>query len=308
MLGAIIGDVYGSIYEFDNEKDKSKIKLSRFSTPTDDSIMTIAISKALLICYDELISKTEDYEKHLYDKCEEIMVAYGNAYSRKGYGGRFRKWLVDPNRKPYGSYGNGSGMRVSPVGWMFDSLEDTLNIARITAEPTHNHPEGIKGAQAIAAGIYLLRMGKTKEEVKKYIAETFEYDLDRKLDDIKKHYKFEVSCQKSVPEAIISFLEGESYEEVILNAISLGGDSDTIACMAGALAEVIYKIPDYIREGVIENISNQHELKPRDFEFYNKVVLKKKNPNFHEPPVEFEYSKFNPLEYLKDLGLGRNLE
>ncbi len=301
MLGAIIGDVYGSIYEFDNEKDKSKIKLTRFSTPTDDSIMTIAISKALLICHDELINKTEGFEKHFYDKCEEVMVAYGNTFSNKGYGPRFYEWLHNPYREPYGSYGNGSGMRVSAVGWMFDSLEDTLNIARITAEPTHNHPEGIKGAQAIAAGIYLLRTGSTKNEVKKYISKTFEYDLDRKLDDIKKNYKFEVSCQKSVPEAIIAFLEGESYEEVILNAISLGGDSDTIACMAGALAEVIYKIPDHMRDGVIGNIANQHELKPRDFEFYNKVVLKKKKPDFHEPPVEFEYKKFNPAEYLNGL-------
>jgi ADP-ribosylglycohydrolase len=308
MLGAVIGDVYGSVYEFRNEKHKDRIKLTRFSTPTDDSVMTIAISKALLLCYDELINKAEDYEKHFYDKCEELMVAYGNTFSGKGYGKRFHQWLRNPNREPYGSYGNGSAMRVSPVGWMFDSLEDTLNIARITAEPTHNHPEGIKGAQAIAAGIYLLREGKSKEEVKKYISETFEYDLDRKLADISKHYKFEVSCQKSVPEAIIAFLEGESYEEVLLNAISLGGDSDTIACMAGALAEVIYKIPDHMRYGVIENIVNQHELKPRDFEFYNKVVVKKKNPDFHEETVEFEYKEFDPVEYLKGLGLGRDLE
>ncbi|WP_081675852.1 ADP-ribosylglycohydrolase family protein [Butyrivibrio sp. AC2005] len=293
MLGAIIGDVYGSIYEFDNIKEKELVKLTKFSTPTDDSIMTIAISKALLSCYKDIKEKKEGYEKTLFDKCVEIMVAYGNTYPHKGYGGNFKKWLRNPNRKPYGSYGNGSAMRVSPVGWVCDSLEDTLQIAQITAETTHNHPEGIKGAQAVAAGIYLLRTGKDKDYVKQYITDTFDYDLDRKLDEIRKDYVFHVSCQRSVPEAIIAFLEGNSFEDVIRNAISIGGDSDTIACIAGSLAEVVYSIPDDMRNGVLTNITNQHELKPRDFEFYNKVVLKKKDRKLDEVPFVFEYEELD---------------
>ncbi|SFD02925.1 ADP-ribosylglycohydrolase family protein [Butyrivibrio sp. YAB3001] len=191
-------------------------------------------------------------------------------------------WLKNPVRCPYESYGNGSAMRVSSVGWLCDSLEDTLKVAKITALPTHNHPEGIKGAQAIAAGIFLLRTGHTKDEVKKYISYTFGYDLDRKLDDIRPTYTFHVSCQKSVPEAIIAFFKGTSYEDVIRNAVSLGGDSDTIACIAGALAEVIYPIPVEIRESAAENIRSFHLLHESDLVYYNKVVLPKKNKDFGE--------------------------
>ncbi len=279
MIGAIIGDMVGSLYEFDNIKDKRFFFLTKYSLPTDDSIMTIAISRALYEFAGKAID-TEEKEKELYEACKRYMVSYGKQYPDAGYGGRFAWWIKNPLRKPYNSYGNGSAMRVSPAGWFCDSLEDTLKIAKITALPSHNHPEGIKGAQAIAAGIYLLRTGKTKDEVKQYISETFSYDLDRKLDDIRPTYTFHVSCQKSVPEAIIAFLEGTSYEDVIRNAVSLGGDSDTIACIAGALAEVIYPIPEEIRNSAAENIRSFHLLNDRDLIYYNQVVLSKKNKDF----------------------------
>jgi ADP-ribosylglycohydrolase len=307
MLGAIIGDVVGSIYEFNNIKDKRFFFLTKYSTITDDSVMTMAISRALLDCGEDIKNKTEGYEKKLYDKCVEYMVYYGKRFPDAGYGGRFRKWIKDENRTPYGSYGNGSAMRVSSVGWFCDSLEDTLKIAEITASPSHNHEEGIKGAQAIAAGIYLLRTGNSKDEVKKYISETFGYDLDRKIDDIRPGYKFHVSCQRSVPEAIIAFLEGESFEDVIRNAVSLGGDSDTIACMAGALAETIYEIPASIRDSVMENLIDQREVSRKDFDFYNTVVLEKKNPAFGDQsfkmpnPWEFPLEKDWKEDFLDEL-------
>ncbi len=297
MLGAIIGDIVGSIYEFNNVKDKRFFFLTKYSTITDDSVMTMAISRALLDCSESIQNKDEGYEKKLYDKCIEYMVYYGKRFPDAGYGRRFGKWLTDENRKPYGSYGNGAAMRVSPVGWLCDSLEDTLHIAEITASPSHDHPEGIKGAQAIAAGIFLLRTGSNKEEVKKYISDTFGYDLDRKLDDIRPKYGFHVSCRKSVPEAIIAFLEGESFEDAIRNAVSLGGDSDTIACMAGALAETIYEIPAEIRDSVKENLIEQREVSQKDFDFYNTVVLKRKDPALGEQsfimpnPWEFPVEK-----------------
>ncbi len=294
MLGAIIGDIVGSIYESNNVKDKRFFLLTKYSTITDDSAMTMAISRALLDCGEDIENKTDGYENKLYDKCVEYMVYYGNRFPHVGYGSRFKKWLNDENRAPYGSYGNGSAMRVSPVGWFCDSLEDTLHIAKITASPSHNHEEGIKGAQAIAACIYLLRTGNSKEEVKKYISETFGYDLDRKLDDIRPTYTFHVSCQRSVPEAIIAFLEGESFEDVIRNAVSLGGDSDTIACMAGALAETIYEIPARIMDSVKENLIEQREVSRKDFDFYNTVVLGKKNPAF----CDQSFNMPNPWEMI----------
>ena len=307
MIGAIIGDMVGSIYEYNNILDKRFFLLTKYSTITDDSAMTMAIARALLDCDKDIKEKREGYEQKLYDKCIEHMVYYGKRFPDVGYGRRFAKWLKDENRKPYGSYGNGAAMRVSPVGWFCDSLEDTLHIAEITAYPSHNHEEGIKGAQAIAAGIYLLRTGSNKEEVKKYITDTFGYDLDRKLDDIRPNYSFHVSCQESVPEAIIAFLEGESFEDVIRNAVSLGGDSDTIACMAGALAETIYEIPKKIRDSVKENLIEQREVSRKDFDFYNLVVVGKKNKalgdqSFDMPnPWEFPIEKPWTVEFYQEL-------
>lgn len=273
MLGAIIGDIVGSIYEFRNVKSKNYILLSEGSFPTDDSMMTIAVSKALLKNQDKILGKIVCYKDDLYDSLVSKMVYYGNFYPRKSYGGRFKAWLKSPNLEPYGSYGNGSAMRVSPAGWICDNLEDTLEIAKITALPSHNHPEGIKGAQSVAAAIFILRIGNDKDYVKKYISESFGYDLNRTLDEIRQNYKFEVSCQKSVPEAFIAFLEGESFEDVIRGAVSLGGDSDTIAAIAGSLAEVIYPIEDKFTDYIQNHMSQFEELWDDRLEFYNKIVI-----------------------------------
>ncbi|MCR4744010.1 MAG: ADP-ribosylglycohydrolase family protein, partial [Lachnospiraceae bacterium] len=267
------GDVVGSVYEGHNVKRKDFILLRMESHPTDDSMMTIAVSKAMLENLEKIRNKEEGYQEALYDSVVQKMLYYGNKYIHKGYGGRFRAWLKSSTHEPYNSYGNGSAMRVSPAGWVCDNLEDTLEIAKITALPTHNHPEGIKGAQSVAAAIFLLRTGHDKEYIKNYISENFEYDLDRTLDIIRPNYRFEVSCQKSVPEAFIAFLEGESYEEVIRGAISIGGDSDTIAAIAGSMAEVIYPIEDKFITYIKDHLPQFTELWDDRLDFYNKIVI-----------------------------------
>ncbi len=279
MLGAIIGDIVGSIYEFDNVKSKKFQLLGDGKFTTDDTIMTIAVSKAIMKNKDKISKKVDGYEDDLYESLVKKMVYYGSLYPRKGYGGRFKKWLKSTKHEPYGSYGNGSAMRVSPAGWICDTLEDTLEIARITAIPTHNHPEGIKGAQSVAAVIFLLRTGHDKAYVKDYVTKTFGYDLDRTLDEIRPDYTFHVSCQKSVPEAIIAFLEGESFEDVIRGAVSIGGDSDTIAAIAGSMAEVIYPIEDKFTDYIQDHMVQFGELWDDRLEFYNKVVIPYKIKN-----------------------------
>ena len=189
------------------------------------------------------ISGDNDYEHNYYE--------FGKKYEGRGYGGGFASWLQNPDRKPYGSWGNGSAMRVSPIGWACDTLEETLEEAQWSAEVTHNHPEGIKGAQSVAGAIYLARTGRSKAEIKTFVETTFGYDLNRTIDQIRPNYKFEVSCQKSVPEAIIAFLESKDFESAIRLGISLGGDSDTIACITGGIAEAFYgEIPAGIQEQV----------------------------------------------------------
>lgn len=243
MLGAIFGDIVGSVYEFRNTKDYNFPLLKDYSRPTDDSYMTLAVCKALM----EADGKSpEEIREHLIDVMHDI----GNRYPRAGYGGMFATWLFNRMREPYNSYGNGSGMRVSAVGWLYPTLKETLDMAELTASVTHNHPEGIKGAQAIAACIFLARSGEDKDSIRDYVEKTFDYDLHRTLDEIRPHYDFYEICQKSVPEAIIAFLEGSCYEDVIRKAVSLGGDSDTIACMAGGIAEAYYEMPDVFKKEV----------------------------------------------------------
>lgn len=228
ILGAIIGDVWGSVYERKPTKHKEDVILDNRCHFTDDTAMTISNMKWLL---------SGDLSK---EKLIECMHEVGNAYPNAGYGGKFFWWITKRKTEAYNSWGNGSAMRVSPVGWVFDNLEDVLKYAKISAEVTHNHPEGIKGAQAIAAAVFMARQGESKAKIKKYIEETFEYDLDRKLDDIKMSYSFEVSCQKSVPESIISFLESTDFVDAVKNAIAMAGDADTMGDMAGAIAEPYY--------------------------------------------------------------------
>ena len=248
MLGAIFGDIVGSHYEFDPTKNYDFQLLHEDSRPTDDTVMTLAVAKALMDTYGE----DDDTIRRAVIK---EMQRLGRKYHDAGYGGTFYHWLDKHDPKPYGSYGNGSGMRVSPVGWIYPNLNHTLRVAKLTAEVTHNHPEGIKGAQAIAAGIYLARTGHDKDFIKEYLANTFRYDLDRTLDDIRPTYKFDVTCQGSVPEAILCFLESDSYEDAIRKAVSLGGDADTQACMAGAIAEAFYgDVPQDFQQEALDRL------------------------------------------------------
>ena len=182
------------------------------------------------------------------------MKLWGGLFPYAGYGGMFRRWLASPDPKPYGSFDNGSAMRVSSVGWLYGTIDETRHIARLTAEVTHNHPEGIKGAESTASAIFLARTGKSKEEVKEYIIREFSYDLSRTCDEIRPYYRHDESCQKTVPEAIAAFLEGESFEDVIRTAVSLGGDCDTLTCIAGGIAEAYYGVPEELKQECKERI------------------------------------------------------
>ena len=235
MLGAIIGDIVGSVYEFHNTKSMNFELFTPWSRFTDDSVMTLAVAKWLV----------ED-EAHTIHYLIYCMQELGNRYPNVGYGGNFIAWLREDEPQPYNSWGNGAGMRVSPVGLYARTLDEALALAALTASVSHNHPEGVKGAQAIAACVFLCKEGKSKAEIKEYIEKTFDYNLNRSIAEIRPRYEFDVSCQGSVPEAIIAFLDGNSFEEVIRLAISLGGDSDTIGAMAGAIAACMYPIPDEI--------------------------------------------------------------
>ena len=237
MLGALVGDIVGSIYEFCNTKSVDFELLNCYSNFTDDSVMTLAVAKWLM----------ED-EEHTINYLIGCMQELGNRYPNAGYGSRFGMWLEEENPQPYNSWGNGAGMRVIPVGLSAKTLDEALALAAVTASVSHNHPEGVIGAQAIASSVFLCKQGKSKAEIKEYVEKTFYYNLDRTISDIRPMYGFDVSCQGSVPEAIIAFLEGNSFEEVIRLAVSIGGDSDTIACMAGAIAACMYPIPDDISE------------------------------------------------------------
>jgi len=251
MLGAIIGDMIGSPYEWHNVKAKDFKLFRGRSRFTDDSVMTIAVAEALVTAQKQDCLDDEQSVKNLLI---DAMHKWGNRYPKAGYGGRFYHWLADREREPYNSWGNGSAMRVSPAGWIADDLETTRCLARWTAEVTHNHPEGVKGAEAVASAIFLARTGASKEEIKEYVVNEFAYDLYRTCDEIRPDYEFDVSCQGSVPEAIIAFLEGKDFEDVIRNAVSLGGDSDTIAAMAGSIAEAFFGVPKWMAKECLSRL------------------------------------------------------
>lgn len=238
MFGAILGDMIGAPYEFDRgNKTKSFPLFSSESEYTDDTAMTIAVAEALM---DTLGKPDEDVRSALI----QSMHYWGRRYPNAGYGGMFYRWLLSGSTQPYGSYGNGSAMRVSSAGWLYDSLETTRRIAALTAAVTHNHPEGIKGAEATASAIYLARTGSGKTEIKDYIVREFGYKLSRTCDQIRPTYYHVETCQKTVPEAITAFLEGTDFEDVIRTAVSLGGDCDTLTCIAGGIAEAFYGVPE----------------------------------------------------------------
>lgn len=243
MYGAILGDMIGSSYEFDmGDKTKAFPLFPRGSCFTDDTVMTIAVAEAFLD------AQPDGDEAWIRRRLICSMQKYGKLYPHAGYGGMFRHWLESGDPQPYGSYGNGSAMRVSAVAWIYDDLETVRGMARLSAEVTHNHPEGIKGAEATASAIYLARTGKSKNEIKTYIVENFGYDLSRTCDEIRPGYHHVESCQETVPEAITAFLEGESFEDVIRTAVSLGGDCDTLTCIAGAMAEGFYGVPEALKQ------------------------------------------------------------
>ena len=243
MYGAILGDIIGSPYEFDRgNKTKDFPLFSRYSEFTDDSVMTIAVAEAFLAVTPEM----ED--GIIRNRVIQKMQKYGRLYPYAGYGARFRYWLWDSHPQPYNSWGNGSAMRVSAVGWLFNDLETVRRMARLSADVTHNHPEGIKGAEATAVAIYMARTGSTKAEIKAYIEENFHYNLSRSCDEIRPDYYHVESCQETVPDAITAFLEGEYFEDVIRTAVSLGGDCDTLTCIAGSMAEAFYGVPEELKE------------------------------------------------------------
>jgi ADP-ribosylglycohydrolase len=235
IIAAIIGDVIGSIYEWENCKSTNFNLFDPRCRFTDDSVLTMAVADAIL--------NKKDFADTIW--------RYGRKYSGRGYGGRFKKWLKSDDKQPYYSYGNGSAMRVSPIGFAYNDLPTVMEMAKQSAEVTHDHPEGIKGAQAIATAVFLARQGQSKAEIKAFISSTFDYDLSFSIAQIRPTYTFDVTCQGSVPQAIVAFLDSSDFESAIRLAISIGGDSDTIACMAAAIAAAFYKeIPPEILDFV----------------------------------------------------------
>ncbi len=241
MYGAILGDIIGSRFEFDRGGKTKKFELfTREDNWTDDSVMTIAIMDAFVKA-----GKDADVEK-IKEECIVSMKKWGKKYPDAGYGGRFFGWVLSNESKPYNSWGNGSAMRVSGAGWIYDTVERTREAARATAEVTHNHPEGIKGAECTAAVMFLARTGKSKEEIKEYVIKEFGYDVSKTVDELRPLHEHVESCMDSLPKALASFFEGNSYEDVVRNAVSLGGDTDTLAAIAGAMGDAMYGIPDGI--------------------------------------------------------------
>ena len=235
MIGAIAGDMIGSIYEHHPQKKLDFPLFSPESRFTDDTVMTLAVARGLL--------GSGDFGKE--------MKILGRRYPNAGYGSNFFHWLFEDEVNPYHSWGNGAAMRVSPIGFGYDTEEDVLRVARETALVSHDHPEGIKGAQSVALAILLARKGVNKEEIRGRIRADFGYDLDREVEEIRPSYHFDVSCQGSVPEAIIAFLDSSDFESAIRLAVSLGGDADTQACIAGGIAEAFYgSVPEWIQKEV----------------------------------------------------------
>lgn len=274
MYGAILGDIIGSPFEFDRGDKTKDFKLfSRRSHFTDDSVMTLAVCETLLkVGQDATVKEIED-------AVITSMQSWGRRYPHEGYGGYFRRWLTARHPEPYNSFGNGSAMRVSAAGWLYDSLEKTRVVAKATANVTHNHPEGIKGAEATTSAIFMARNGSSKEEIKKYIENEFHYDLNRTLDEIRPSFHMDETCQKTVPEAIIAFLEARDFEDAIRNAVSLGGDTDTLGAITGSIAEAYFGIS----ETLISECRNHINKDMRDIvdAFYS-LVRKDDSPNTNQ--------------------------
>lgn len=269
MYGAILGDIIGQPYELGfGNKSKEFPLFSEDPHFTDDSVMTIAI------CHGILKAGLDADEGTMKFEMIKSMQDWGHKYPYAGYGGRFSQWLESENTKPYNSWGNGSAMRVSSVGWLFDTLERTREVARWSAEVTHNHPEGIKGAESTASVIWMARNGFSKSQIKEYIEKEFNYELSRTCDEIRPEYYHVESCQETVPEAMTAFLEGNSFEDVIRTAVSLGGDCDTLTDIATGMAEAFYGLPEELKNKCIELTEDDMHEVMREFE-KNRIPAKK---------------------------------
>ena len=248
MIGAIIGDIVGSRFEWQNIKSKEFDLFDQNCTFTDDTVMSIAVAKSIL-----------EYDGR-YDKLSNItinnMVEIGRRYSNCGFGGHFYSWIMTDNHEPYNSFGNGSAMRVSACGFAAKSIDKAKKLSKEVTKISHNHPEGLKGAESVAVAIYMAREGKSLDEIKDYITKNY-YNIDFCLDDIRDNYTFDVTCQGSVPQAFESFFESSSFEDAIRNAISIGGDSDTIGAIVGGIAEAYYGVPNNLREKAIEYLPDE---------------------------------------------------
>lgn len=264
MTGAIIGDIVGSRFEFDNHKSKDFTIFTPQCFFTDDTVMTLAVAKALNKY--ETITDYDDFKQTLIKSMHEVGIRYPYC----GYGGRFLSWIMNRRTEPYNSFGNGSAMRVSPVSWYAKSLAEAEKLAKATAEVTHNHPEGIKGAVSVAGAIYLARSGKSMAEIKEYVSRF--YKIDFTLDQIRSTYGFYETCQDSVPQAFEAFFESVSFEDAIRNAISIGGDSDTIAAITGSVAEAFYGISDKLKETAVSYLDER--LLKIYVDFNNKTEVK----------------------------------
>lgn len=279
MHGAIYGDIIGSRFEFDRGGKTKDFELFTLEDEfTDDTAMTIAVGAGLM-----KVDRNASEEEIKASIIEE-MQDWGHRYPDAGYGGRFYGWLFGGrNPKPYGSYGNGSAMRVSAAGWLYDSLERTREVARYTAEVTHNHPEGVKGAECTAAVMYLARTASTKEEILDYITKEFGYDLSETLEQMRERHEHVESCQDSLPKALKSFFEGNSYEDVVRNAVSLGGDTDTLAAIAGAMAEAMYGLPYEIKAEGMSFLTSDMVAVLREFDAaVGRVHTDDENPSYED--------------------------
>jgi ADP-ribosylglycohydrolase len=250
MLGAIAGDIIGSVYERSPIKTTDFPLFDRYSHPTDDTILTVALADSILHGSDFAIKLKE----------------YFRRYPHAGYGGTFMKWALSLSLRPYNSWGNGSAMRVSPVGFAHSTLEAVLERAKQSAEVTHNHPEAVNGAQATAAAIFLARSGKEKEEIKQYVVKAFGYNLGQPFEQLREGYTFDVSCQGTVPAALIAFFASSDYEDAVRKAVSLGGDSDTLACITGGVAQAFYGgVPNSIKKEVFQRLDEPLTRVVREF-------------------------------------------
>lgn len=261
MIGAILGDIIGSPFEFDRGNKTKRFNLFTDGCEfTDDTVMTIAVAEALMNAGVDAGRNVTEHEL-VYS-----MRSWGKRYPYAGYGAGFARWLTCEEPKPYHSYGNGSAMRVSAAGWLYDTLEKTEKVAGYTAEVTHNHPEGIKGAQAVAAGIFLARNGVDMNGIRSYVQDTYGYVFDRTLDQIRPYHHMDETCQNTVPEAFTALFESRNFEDAIRNAVSLGGDTDTLAAITGSMAEAYYGIPAILYDEAMDRITEDMRTVVHAFE------------------------------------------